>query len=916
MPRNSFLRSLGTVAIICILTLIAEYAGVFSAWNRGIGDARMAYSAKKSDGQVVLVAVDAESLSEIGTWPWSREIHATILDRLMDGGAIDVLFDFDFSFPADAAGDLAFKDALDRAGGGTYLAVFAQQASATQGSPLHFNIPMPDFERRSWPALVNIGTDPEGLVRSYPFGAQLGDLFVSSAGALLSGVFGTNAPSFEIDFSIQPETIRVVSAIEVINGNFPIRFFDGRSVIVGASAVELSDQLAVPVHGVVPGPMIHVLAAETLLRDLAPRKLRPEVVAVVLLVLLTYLHSGLRRNPWLGLGLAGGGVVFIELCSIVLFQTSSIQVPSAMLYPSLTSFGLLRLAQAVNLGRWLLQKADIEARNTLQLLTRVFEDSSDGIVILDENGSVLRHSASAEEMFGTDVEGHLNLPEKLACSKFLDGDSGDPPRSIIEVSLGDSNKLLEFKAKQSDVELPLGHSRKTTTQKVTTLVLRDITILKEQEQDIAYLSNYDERTGALRRGTFLAFLGLRLEDRPKVVVFAVTLNRFKTINVTLGRNIGDELLREVVARLERSHLELSATARLGGTSFAFYTEGHIEDGTEHQLAERVLEDLSQPYQLNNANAHIGVSGGFVVVEEGSDMTAAEALEQAEEAMDLAKQSGNGVARYNHTAWQKQKRAREVERAMEDALDNNEFFQLYQPQHRISDGAMVGAEALLRWNSPKLGKVYPDEFIEIAESSGYIAELGKWSLERAATDAQTWLDDLKVSVNVSGIQVMRGDFASDVVAVLEKTGLPARRLCLELTETVLLASTEGIVETMQDLSFIGVTWALDDFGTGFSSMEYLSRMPLDKIKLDKSFTMRLDEDDPTARPILHSTGELCRGLGVNLLCEGVETAAQLSVLTEEGCAEAQGYYFGKPMPVDQLLRHAQMSMKTSFASPDQ
>ena len=174
------------------------------------------------------------------------------------------------------------------------------------------------------------------------------------------------------------------------------------------------------------------------------------------------------------------------------------------------------------------------------------------------------------------------------------------------------------------------------------------------------------------------------------------------------------------------------------------------------------------------------------------------------------------------------------------------------------------------------------------------------------DAHTLPDELTIAVNVSGIQIMRSDFAEYVTSVLEKVGLPAKRVCLELTETVLLASAEGIVETMQDVGFTGVTWALDDFGTGFSSMEYLSKMPLDKIKLDKWFTMRLGKD-PTARPILHSTSELCRGLGVKLLCEGVETMEQLNALLEEGCAEAQGYYFGRPMTIDQLVQHANAAM---------
>ncbi len=896
------IRSLVTIAAVCVLTLIAEYSGLFATWNRYLGDARMAVSPIASEGQFVFVAVDARSLSEVGTWPWSRSVHAAILNNVVNDGAADILLDFDFAFPADAEGDRAFKDALDRTGGSTFLAAFAQEASASSGTSLYYNFPMPSFAERSWPALVNVGTDLEGLVRDYPFGAHLGDTFVSSAGALMAGQLKGDTPSFEINFSIRPNTIRVVSAIDVLDGHFREGAFAGRSVIVGASAVELSDQLAVPVHGVVPGPLIHAMAAETLMRDIAPRELRAELVAVVLSGLLAWLHTGVRRSPWLVLGTSVGGIAAVELFALVLFRNTVVLVPSAMLYPSLVGFGLVRLAQALDLSGWLLQKANIESRNTLRLLSRIFDDSSDGIVILNQDGSVLRHSASAVDMFGTDDEGQLRFPDQLAHRDFTNDRAGGAPSQIIEILREETKKLLEYHATQSVVELPLGHGRKSVTQTITTLVFRDVTKLKEQEQEIAYLSNYDERTDALRRGTFLAFLGLRLEERRSVVVFAVTLNRFKTINVTLGRDVGDALLKEVVSRIEKSDLQLSAVTRLSGTSFAFYTESGVDDGKEYQLAEAVLDYLSEPYKLSYASAHVGVSVGFSAVVGGSDVTASEALEQAEEAMDEAKQSGKAVARYNHAAWQRQRRAREVERAMEDALTNREFFVMYQPQHRLSDGALVGTEALLRWSSPTLGHVYPDEFIEIAESSGHIVELGKWTLERAAMDAKTLPDGLTVAVNVSGIQVMRGDFTKNVLAVLAKVELPAKRVCLELTETVFLASAESIVETMQDLSFAGVTWALDDFGTGFSSMEYLSRMPLKKIKLDKSFTMGLGSE-PTARPILHSAAELCRGLGVSLLCEGVETEQQLNILAEEGCNEAQGYYFGKPMNIDQLVRHA-------------
>ena len=906
MPQAKFLRRFVFVAIICALSLAAQYAGVFSSWNRSIGDTRMAWSPKASQGQFVFVSIDAQSLSKVGAWPWTRAIHATMLDSFLEGGVVDVLFDIDFTFSADVAGDRAFEKALEDAGGAVFLAAFAQPATAADSQTLHYNLPLAGFGERSWPALVNVGADSDGLVRDYPFGAQLGDTFVSSAGALFASRFGDVHPSFEIDFSIRPDSIPVISAIDVIDGNFPRDAFAGRSVIVGASAVELSDQLSVPVHGVISGPLIHALAAETLVRDLELRMLRPEIVVLALLGLFGLLQAGLQRSPWLSLALPGVGLIAVELGALALFRDGAIQVPSAMLYPSLIGFSFWRLARALDVGRWLVRVADAEASNTLGLLEQVFDDSSDGIVILGKDGSVIRSSASAAAIFGKNDEGLLDLPRKLSnlgkSNSAATLQTSDMPSRMVEISRGGTTKLLEYQATQSEVSLPTRLGQGTATQKITTLVVRDITRLKKQERHIAYLSNYDERTGALRRGAFLAFLDLRLEENRSTVLFAVTLRRFKTINVTLGRDIGDALLKEVVARLDATPFRLSAIARLDGTSFAFYTERTVESTEAHQLAEEILSDIAQPYRLPQANAHVGVRGGYTIIEGDSDVTAAMAIEQAEDAMGRAKELNIPLARFDCAAWKEQRRARDIERALEDALANEEFHLLYQPQHRVSDGALVGAEALIRWNSSKLGKVLPDEFIGIAESTGFIVELGKWTLERAAKDALILPDELMIAVNVSGFQIMHGDFAREVDSVLRKVGLSANRICLELTETVLLASTEAIIETMQDLSFSGLTWALDDFGTGFSSMEYLSKMPLDKIKLDKSFTMKLG-DDPTARPILHSSSELCRGLGVSLLCEGVETVEQLRVLAEEGCTEAQGYFFGKPMPIDLLLSNS-------------
>ena len=894
---------IGLILTICLLSLVGEHTGLYSYPNRLIGDARMAASPKEFDQNIVFVAVDTKSLNAIGAWPWSRSVHAQLLDLVNGGGALDVLLDFDFAFPSDFAGDAALAAALRRAGGATYLAVFEQIADATDPTSRHANLPHAQFAAHSWPALVNVEADNRAMVRDYSYGRQIGETFVMSAGALLAGQLESTLPPFEIDFSLRPESVVTISAIDVLNGVYPDGFFDAKIVIVGASAIELSDQLAVPVHGIVSGPLIHAMATETLLRDLALRWLRGGWVALVMLVSMCLIHLALPRNHLLALGAIVGFLALFETSALWVFQTSNVMIPSAMLYPGMLGMGLWAIVRSLLRRTWLLSQTSAQARNRLRLLERVFDDGSEGIVVLDVHGCVLRHSRSAKEMLGTNDAGALNIPNQflqLARQSARPSSGTETKVRHIDLHVNGARRVLEYLATHSEIEQPVKFGKAPVCDTITTLVLRDITQLKEQEQDIAYLSNYDDRTGALRRNAFLSFLGLRLEERYDTIVFALALDRFKTINVTLGRSVGDGILKTVVERLESMPLQLSAATRLGGTSFAFYTEGKADiDAAEH-LAHAVLEEIERPYRLEDSNAQVGARIGYTVVPAVINTSAEAALEQAEDAMDASRSTAHKISRYDPADWKRQKRAREIERAMEAALEKGEFQMVYQPQHRVCDGALIGAEALIRWHSPTLGHVFPDEFIGIAESTGFIVELGKWTLEKAAIDIQALPADVSVAVNVSGIQIMRSDLVSDVQSVLDQVGLPAERLCLELTETVLLASTDTIIETMQDLNFLGVTWALDDFGTGFSSMEYLSKMPLSKVKLDKSFTMNLGKD-PSARPILHSTSELCRGLGVKLLCEGVETQEQLAALAEEGCEEAQGYFFSKPIPITQLVQ---------------
>ncbi len=908
--RKSY-RDFGLILAVCLLSLLCQGIGVFTYWDRVLGDARMAVSSKPFTNDIVFVAVDARSLGDVGAWPWSRAVHAGLLNRITEGGARDVLLDFDFAFPSDLEGDLAFRDALERAGGATYLAVFEQHANITDPNSLHFNAPLSTFSDASWPALVNVIPDRNGLVRSYPFAAEHDGTFIMSAGALLSGATEAPYASFEIDYSLDPKTVMTVSAVDVLNGEVAEDVFRQKIVIVGASAIELSDQLAVPVHGIIPGPLIHALATETLSRDLALKTVRSGWIVSGMLGMLLILGAVFAGSPVSRLVTTFAVLGVIEVAALSLFRTSSVMVPTAILYPAMLGLALWSVVRKLVENTWLLAKTTTQARNTLHLLERIFDDGSDGIVVLGSDGRVIRQSAAALQMLGAGGDGDVILPARLAriaLAEHVSALKKQTSGQYIEIVVGGERKTLEYQATRSFIERPGHLSNSSPHERITTLVLRDLTKLREQERDIAYLSSYDERTGALRRNTFLTFLQLRLEGCSNTAVFVLTLDRFKTVNVTLGREVGDAILSELVHRLEGLPLELSAAARLGGTSFAFFAESPTTKKDGERIANAVLEEISGTYRLETANADVTGRIGYACISSESGISAELALEQAEDALDAAKSMNLGIVHYDASAGSKQKRGRTLERAMEAALSNDEFHLLYQPQYRVSDGALVGAEALIRWESPTHGKVSPEEFIGIAESTGFIVELGKWALGRAAFDTQRLPPEVIMAVNVSGTQILRSDLVSDVRAVLADAGLPAQRICLELTESVFLASNNTIIETMLDLSFLGVTWALDDFGTGFSSMAYLSKMPLDKVKLDKSFVMNLGED-PTARPIVHSTAELCRGLGVKLLCEGVETERQLAILAEEDCDEAQGYLFSKPVPINQLLHLAEA------ASPD-
>jgi diguanylate cyclase (GGDEF)-like protein len=431
----------------------------------------------------------------------------------------------------------------------------------------------------------------------------------------------------------------------------------------------------------------------------------------------------------------------------------------------------------------------------------------------------------------------------------------------------------------------------------------DITDRQRVEQRIAHMARHDALTDLPNRLLFRERLAEALAGAnrgSKLAVLFLDLDRFKGVNDTLGHPIGDELLKMVAARLRHSVRETDTVARVGGDEFAIIQSGIEEPLDTAILARRIGEAVRAPYDIAGHAVVVDTSIGIAIApNDGAEPDGL--LKAADMALYGAKAEGRGTYRFFEAAMDLRMKARsELEIALRVALAAGQFELHYQPQVNVDDKRITGCEALLRWNHPERGMIPPAEFIPVAEEIGLIVPLGEWVLRQACLDAASWPDDIKVAVNLSPIQVTSQNLVPIVVSALAAAGLPARRLEVEITESVLMHNTEQNTATLHRLRELGVHISLDDFGTGYSSLSYLRKFPFDKIKIDRSFISGLPDDNESIA-IVRAVAGLAANLDMTATAEGVETAEQLETIRALGCVEMQGYLFSRPVPLAQIMR---------------
>jgi diguanylate cyclase (GGDEF)-like protein len=917
---NTLFRSILPISLISALIILIHSTGFLVPAHNGLSAYRFSVIKRAPSDEIVIIDIDTKSIKAVGRWPWPRSRYAILIDELKAAGATDIAFDIDVSTASTEADDAAFEQALIRASGSVILPVFSQKLTSRKDEHrLHDNIPIVRFERSALTGTVNVPLDPDGRVRAYRFGAIVNDVPTPSFASALAGLNGSVDGEFFIDFTINANLINRYSAIDIIEDQIADTKVRGKRVIIGSSAEELRDYFWVPGHGLVPGAVLHAIAAETIIQNrmlVEPGRIVP-VGGIILLAVLVFFLT--RRLHWSRFVLITGLLsVVVELVALRLLQATPVLVDTSIWHAALLAFAGFSIIREIDVQQIVLMMVRNEGRNTQTVLDHVIADNNDGVFVVEETGEIVAVSRAGLDILRLDPHTDYSdksvrdvLPDILSeailniISEHKAGDRTDTrPREIELVLDNDDVIILDFVVTPSRLEGDLSVDGASAPERhIACLTFRDITTQRQMERRLQYLATHDPLTGLANRTEFEGRLLDATEDEATASngcsIISIDLDRFKNVNDTLGHEFGDQLLRLVASRLLTFASSTNVIARFGGDEFAILLFDKMTKPKLSKFLREIIDALAEPYEIFGHRAIIGASAG-VVVAKGGSVRGLELIRAADVALYGAKANGgNGYCFFEPQMGLKLQLRRSLELDLRQAMERNEFEIYYQPQTRLPGSKIIGVEALIRWLHPERGFVSPMEFIPVAEDVGLIEPIGAWLLKEACTEVASWPEQITLAVNLSAVQFTSGDLLKTVSQALKQSGLPPEQLEFEITESLLMKETGTTLEILNKLRELNSSIAMDDFGTGYSSLSYIQKYPIDKIKIDRAFVMDLPENQESLA-IIDAISAMAKSLGLKTTAEGIETKEQAQILTKAGCTYAQGYLFGKPMPASEIV----------------
>ncbi|WP_203299266.1 EAL domain-containing protein [Marinobacter sediminum] len=891
-----------------LLTLSLWGFGTFENIENQARDLYVEFLTKPVASNLVVVEIDSASIAEVGRWPWPRTLYAEAIAELDAAGINSLMIDIDLSARSSISNDAALAQALKSFSRQTpvYLPAFVQRQSAT-GTELMLREPLPELAEGASIVSVNMHPEADGLVRKLSAGFVWQGRFFPGAWNALSP---TEDRKSWIDFSLSPQSFQYISFIDLVNGGIDPQKLKGKDVLIGATAIELGDTLAVPIHRSLPGVVIHALGTETLNRG-GLYSLSPSISALLIGFIWLLATLLFPRLSWLqGLKWLTVIAVCLPLAAIMVYQNLSLivdfiapLVAAALVY---VTSNLARL-NAVTLEHLWLQ---ITLRDSETLHNRILATANDCILCVNSSGQITRANPAMQSLTQTPATALVHNPILRWLPEIepeLTNLTGKPFDTVL---LDSEQRPIPVEATISTVEL--------SNDPLFTVVLRDLTERVAREKELEYQANHDLLTGLLNRTALFRRINRDLSQELQGTVLFLNLDYFHEVNDTYGHDIGDQLLQSIAHRLvqalDHEHPK-GCVARVGGDGFALWLPGvtFAEGGQSFcrhllaQVEERLPLDMDGDADLR-VFCTIGAAEttnklSIPANESGQDDAGAEALlRKAADALRLAKADGIEIHRYSSADSRAAGQRLKLVPAIRENIACDAFNLLYQPKIDLATMQPFGCEALLRWPSDRGPMVPVMTLIEVAENSRQIAPLTRWVVQALLAQERDWQArglPRHIAVNISARLIQDRHFISELQELLaSSTGY--FQFEFEITETALMSSRDLATELASSLSQTGSTLAIDDYGTGYSSLAYLKDLNASILKIDKSFVTNID-DSRDNQTIVRSTIKMAHELGMQVVAEGIETAADERFLQSLGCDFGQGYHYAKPLPVDELVQ---------------
>ncbi|MGH8131088.1 MAG: EAL domain-containing protein [Steroidobacteraceae bacterium] len=879
------------------LAALFRAAGLFQTLEFAAADARARWFTHPIESDIVIVGIDSRSLEALDRWPWPRRHHADLIKRLSGAAPSRVFLDIDFSSQSNALDDALLESAFAAwSAEPIVLPAFFQAVTGADGTP-QLTRPLKRFLPHVQLAAVNRRPGTDGLERtwrsSWAVDGQHYRSVIDPAGRL--------PPESEIpiDFSISPASFGYVSYVDLLNGRVSPATLAGKTVFVGATAVELGDMVPVPLHRSLPGVVVQALALESV--SAGPQQSLPGRLLLLALAGWSLLCAAfLRARSWRrNASVLAGALALIAATSLYFYAAHRLLLEVVPFALATIGVFLALTLRSLDQQTWRAVTYALGMRRREALLRSIVHSSSDCIVCVDEAGLIQTANPAAARLFACPATELVGAP----IARFIPGLAAAIDSSRPDVLAALDGGITEWDARPPagdsfPIELAVGRVR-LHSERLYTAIVRDISERKAQQRRLEHQATHDSLTQLPNRAALMQRLDAALAGdgahRP-LALLMLDLCRFKEVNDTLGHDVGDQVLREVARRFQQAIGGQGFIARIGGDEFTVLIDGQETRAAIAMTAQRLGDSLRKSIDVAGISIEVGLSIG--VARCPQDSTDPQTLlKYADVAMYVAKRRGTPFECYDAANDENTVRRLALGSELRSAIKDGLLELHYQPQVNFRTGRVESVEALLRWSHPKLGQVSPAEFVAIAEATDMIRPLTEWTLGQALSDSREWRRrglNVRMAANLSARLLQDTAFPERLRVLLASAQADAASLELEITESAMMLDPARALRIIQEIDQQGVLIAVDDFGSGYSSLGYLRDLPVHALKLDKSFVqgMRNSADD---RVIVESTVQMAHALKMQVVAEGVESDWDARFLAAAGYDYGQGYHFSAAMP---------------------